>query len=260
VASLLLGAVAPTVRAANLALAGMGPAGAAAASGISLLGRAVGGITLAAPVTLGLNLALGKLFDTAASSEELEELARQLDMFAGASDRAQAIMLRGDLGGEFDRLNEAIRRVTAPGNLDRANDFLLNFTSLSGLISKSGTDLADAKKDIEGFNDAIVEMAKLDPTAAGQAYAAVLRQLVIDGIPPRDAMEQLGDARRAVFEGNLAAGGVTDPIGEIEDAAAAAEQAASDLKTGLDELFLGAVSNRQAADEVATRARPMSSR
>jgi hypothetical protein len=181
-------------------------------------------------------------------------------MFAGASDRAQAIMLRGDLGGEFDRLNEAIRRVTAPGNLDRANDFLLNFTSLSGLISKSGTDLADAKKDIEGFNDAIVEMAKLDPTAAGQAYAAVLRQLVIDGIPPRDAMEQLGDARRAVFEGNLAAGGVTDPIGEIEDAAAAAEQAASDLKTGLDELFLGAVSNRQAADEVATRARPMSSR
>jgi hypothetical protein len=160
-------------------------------------------------------------------------------------------MLARPLGDELDKLNDAVQRITKPGNIEKLNDLWFKGFSKIG-ISRVGTDLHDAEQVVKDFNAAIVELAKTDPTAAGEAYAAVLRQLVSEGVPARDAMEQLRDARRAVFEGNLATGGVTGPIEEIEDAAAAADQAVSDLKSALDELFIGPVSLRQAADEVAT--------
>jgi TP901 family phage tail tape measure protein len=253
-ALLIFAGIQPKIVALNASLAAMGPAGMAAARGLSMMATAAKIGLIAAPAILGINYAIDELFGSAASSDELKNLAQDLETFGKVSERAQSNMLQRDLGGEFDKLEGAIRRVTNPGNLERLADIGGEITSLGGVLSQTGSDLSDAHQDIEDFNNALIELSETDPTAAGQAYSAALDLMIDRGIPAREAMDQLKEAREAVFAGQLpGADGTAESIEGVESAAEQAEQAVSDFKAELDSLFAGTLGVQEATDAV-TRA------
>lgn len=239
----------PKLTAANAALAEMGTSGALASKGLSLASRALGVLAVGMLAIQGLNLLLDKLFSTARSGKEIETLSQQLDQFGTSLNHA----ISGSFKEDMDQLTGAMHRITEPSLGDQIMDVGNNILTLGGAISDTGTDLSDAKQDVSDFNDALVKLSESDPQAAGQAYAQVLRTMISEGVPAREAMDQLREAREAIFAAGAPAGSgeTADAIETVGDAADAAQDRVDEFKNALTVLFFGVLDLPAAADAVA---------